>query len=312
MKANRTILSVPGHNLKMHQKAISTAADVIMLDLEDSVSWEQKSDARIQVLDSINTLEWGEKSLTVRINSLDTAFAYRDLLTILENSIYKIDSIVVPKVNSAADIHFVSTLMDQIQIHFRQKHTVKIEASIESAQGLNNIDSIAKASPRMHSLVFGIADYTSSIGARMTSISGHGENEDDIYPGHRWHYPMSKIVMTAKCYNLLAIDAPYGNYNDDEGLKKTTLMASALGYDGRWAIHPNQIATINKIFTPTREEIERAAKIIEAARTAKKSGMGAVSLEGRMVDQASVRIAKKLWKRAIHLKLVPQDESLHK
>lgn len=311
MKPNRTILSVPGHNPKMHSKAALSSADVIMLDLEDSVALEQKDSARHQVLESLNSLDWGRKLVSIRINALDTPWAYQDLLHIVTQVQIPLHSVVVPKVDRVADVHFVSGLLDQIQLHQRTAHQIKIEACVESAKGLNYCDAIATASERMHSLIFGIADYTSSVGARLTSVSGHGESEEDIYPGHRWHYPMSKIVMTAKSHNLLAIDAPYGNFNDEAGLKKATMMASALGFDGKWAIHPNQIDVINQVFTPTLEDIERAAKILEGARKAEESGLGAISVEGRMVDQATVRIAKNLWRHAYHLKLVPQDNLEH-
>jgi citrate lyase beta subunit len=206
----------------------------------------------------------------------------------------KIDSIVLPKVDSAGDVHFLSRLLDGIEAEAGLKNPIAIDASIESAVGVENIAEIA-AAPRVRSLVFGIADYSASIGARLVSISGHGENEEEVYPGHRWNYVMSKIAQTAKAHDLLAIDAPYGNFKDVLGLGKSAKIASALGFDGKWAIHPGQIETINSIFSPTDEEIERAKRILEAA--AASPGRGAVAIDGRMVDRATVRLAERLVKR---------------
>ena len=168
--------------------------------------------------------------------------------------------------------------------------------------------AIASAGKRLQSLVFGIADYSASVGARLVSISGHGENEADIYPGHRWHFALSRMVMAAKANDLLVIDAPYGNFKENEGLKKSAVMAGALGCDGKWAIHPNQLETINQVFSPSPEDIERAITILEAAQVAKEQGRGAIAVEGRMVDQATVRLAKRLYDQACHLGLAESQQ----
>ncbi len=306
MKPNRSVLSVPGHIEKMHIKAASCKADVIMLDLEDSVPESEKINARKTVLNSINTINWGNKKLTIRINGADTGHSYRDLL-ILENTSSNVESIVIPKVNSSADIHFVSRMVDGIELNKKNSAPVALEAIIESASGLLNIYEIAKASPRMHALIFGIADYSTSIGAKLVSISGHGENEGEIYPGHRWHYQLSKIVLAAKSNGLLAVDAAYGNFRDNMGLEKSAVMATALGIDGKWAIHPDQIDTINRIFSPSYDEIEIAKKIIRASLEAEKEGRGAVSVEGRMVDIATLTLARQTWSVAIRLGLADEN-----
>ncbi|MCP4343054.1 MAG: CoA ester lyase, partial [Desulfobulbaceae bacterium] len=195
MKTHRSVLSVPGHVQKMHTKAANSAADVIMLDLEDSVPQEAKEAARNQVLDSLQNIDWQKKIVTLRINSLDTPFAYRDLLEIVEGAGEKIQAIVVPKVNRPGDIHFVERMLDGIEQARELSTTIGIEASIETAAGLAEVMAIAGAGRRVQSLVFGIADYSASVGARLVSISGHGENEADIYPGHRWHFALSRMVM---------------------------------------------------------------------------------------------------------------------
>lgn len=303
MKPRRSILSVPGHVEKMHGKASQSDVDVIMLDMEDSVPTDAKAAARDQIAASLRSVDWGEKTVTVRINALDTPFAYRDLLEVVEAAGERIDAVVVPKVNHPGDVHFVSRMLDGIELNVQTGRRIGIEASIETAEGLARVTEIAGASDRLITLVFGIADYSASVGARLISISGHGEQEEVIYPGHRWHFPISRMVMAAKANGLLAIDAPYGNFKDPAGLERSAAMATAIGCDGKWAIHPAQIETINRVFSPSAEDIERAKKVLDAADEAGKTGRGAVAVEGRMVDQATVRLARRLHEQAKHLRL---------
>jgi citrate lyase beta subunit len=275
-----------------------------MLDLEDSVPIEAKEAARRQVLTSLKAVDWQHRTVTVRINALDSPFAYRDLLEIAEGAGAVITAVVVPKVNHPGDIHFVDRLLAGIEQAMQLPRAIGIEASIETAQGLAAAEAVAGASPRLQTLVFGIADYSASVGARLVSISGHGEQGADIYPGHRWHFAVSRMVMAAKANELLAIDAPYGNFKDADGLRRSAAMAGAIGCDGKWAIHPDQIDTINQVFSPTPEDIERAATVLRADRIARAQGRGAVAVKGRMVDQATVRLARRLVAQAQHLGLI--------
>ena len=304
MKPRRSTLSVPGHIEKMHVKASRRNVDVIMLDLEDSVPVEAKESARAQVIQSIHAIDWQATTLTVRINGLDTPFGYRDLLEVVESAGPRIEAVVVPKVDHPGDIHFVCRMLDGIEAAKGLSNRVNIEAIIESAEGLEQVSQIANASDRLITMVFGIVDYSASIGARLVSISGHGEKEEEIYPGHRWNFEMSRIVMAAKAHGLLAIDAPYGNFKDPEGLQRSATLACALGYDGKWAIHPDQIDIINQVFSPSKEDVDRAIKVLAAHKDAQEKGLGAVAVEGRMVDQATVRLARQLYEQARHLKLV--------
>jgi malyl-CoA/(S)-citramalyl-CoA lyase len=304
MKPRRSNLSVPGHMKKMHSKAHDCQADVIMLDLEDSVPIAEKLNAREQVIESLLSLNWEEKIVTVRINALDTPFAYGDLLEIAENAGHVVDAIVIPKVNTPGDVFFADRMLNGIEMNKNISTLIAIEASIETAEGLMRASEIVQASTRVKSLVFGIADYSASIGARLVSISGHGEKEEELYPGHRWHFALSRMVMTTKAYGNLAIDAPYGNFKDLDGLRRSAVMACALGCDGKWAIHPSQIDIINEVFTPSQQDIALAAKVIEANNLAKAEGRGAIAVEGRMVDQATVRLATQLWEQAKYLRLI--------
>ncbi|RUA02189.1 MAG: CoA ester lyase [Deltaproteobacteria bacterium] len=302
MKPRRSILSVPGHVEKMHARACNSSADVIMLDLEDSVPVDAKPDAPEVVSNSIQTLDWGNKILTVRINGLDTPFAYRDLIAIAEAVGDRIDSVVLPKTDHPGDVHFVSRMLDGIEMQRGFTPRIGIEAIIESARGMSNVSRIAQASDRLRSLVFGIADYSASIRARLVSISGHGE-ESDIYPGHRWHFEMSRLVMAARANDLRVIDAPYGNFKDSDGLNRACAMTCALGFDGKWAIHPGQIDTINRIFSPSQADIARALKVIAAYENAKNRGRGAAAIDGRMIDGATLRMARQVKAQAEYLGL---------
>ena len=304
MKPRRSILSVPGHQTKMHAKAAKSTADVIMLDLEDSVPLAAKAAARRQVITALQEMDWQTKTLTVRINGLDSAFGYRDLLEVAEASGECVDAFVVPKVNHPGDIHFVSRMLDGIELARAFSNPIGIEVSIETAAGLARVVEIAATSSRIRALVFGIADYSASVGARLASLSGHGETEETLYPGHRWHFALSRIIMAAKAHGLMALDAPFGNFKDPAGLERSAAMASALGCDGKWAIHPDQIEILNRVFSPSIEDIQRAQKVILAAEGALLQGRGAIAVEGRMVDQATVRLARQLYAQAQHLGLV--------
>lgn len=303
MLPRRSILSVPGHMAKMHARALDSKADGIIFDLEDSVPIEAKDEARRQVIQTLKSVDEGTPHLSFRINALDTPFGYRDLLEVVEAVGDRVGTVVIPKVNHPGDIHFVDRMLEGIGLARGRALSVGIEVSIETAQGLEQVKKIARASRRVQTLVFGIADYSASVGARLVSLSGHGEKEEDIYPGHRWHFALSRLVMTAKARGILAIDAPYGYFKDETGLERSTRMACALGCDGKWAIHPAQIDTINRVFTPSAEDIARAEKILAAADNAREEGLGAVAVEGRMVDQATVGLARRVREQARNLGL---------
>lgn len=303
MKPRRSILSVPGHIEKMHARARESAADVVMLDLEDSVPLDAKKAARAQVIRSLVEMDWRNKIISVRCNGLETPFGYRDMLEVGEQAGHVLDTMVIPKVHHPGDVHFVHRLLDGIEMNRGIDGKIGIEASIESAKGLAQVTRIAGSSDRLRTLVFGVADYSESIGAQLISLSGHGEGEADIYPGHRWHFPLSRIIMAARANGLVAIDAPFGNFKDEDGLRRSAAMACALGYSGKWVIHPGQIDIVNEIFSPSKEDVQRAQKIIRAHEAALRSGRGAVAVDGRMVDNATLRLAEKLMAQVECLKL---------
>jgi citrate lyase beta subunit len=307
IRARRSILSVPASSTKMITKALGLPADEVMLDLEDGVALEEKEGARRNIISAFLDQDWGGRVRAYRINGLDTHFAYRDIIEIVEQAGNCIEVIIIPKVERAAEVQFVDLLLSQIEMRLDRERLIGLEATIETALGMLNIKEIAFASPRLESLVFGIADYGASLTMPSHGISGHGDAEGE-YPGHRWHFPLSRLAMTAKAAGLAAIDSPYGDFRDQAGLERSCQMAAALGFDGKWAIHPAQLQTINRSFTPGPEDISRALAILKAYKEAESRGAGATAVDGKMVDAASIRLARLTYEQARRLGLVEEGD----
>ncbi|MHC1730205.1 MAG: CoA ester lyase [Syntrophobacteraceae bacterium] len=294
IRLRRSIISVPANREKMVNKAFNLDVDMIMLDLEDSVPVPEKEETRKKVVATFREQDFKGKVRAYRINAMDTPFAYRDIIDIVENAGEFIDVIVVPKVDDPAEIKAIDYLLTQIETRMGFNRPIGLEASIESAVGMLKAGEIAFSSPRLEALVFGVADYGASLTMMSKGISGHGEMED-FYPGHRWHFPLSRMVMAAKAAGLAAIDAPYGDYKDPEGLRRSCLLSAALGFDGKWVIHPDQIKIINELYAPSMEDVERSRRIVEAYELAQAQGAGSLALDGKMVDAASIRLARVIY-----------------
>lgn len=291
-RAQRCLLSVPAIKPILFEKALSSEADCIMLDCEDSVAEGDKSRARNNVINALAALDWNDcgKNIVVRINSVDTHFMYRDLVDIVEHAGAAIHGIMLPKVDSAADIYMVERLLSQIESVKGFSRAIAIEAIIETAAGAQNIQSIASASARLEALHFGAGDFAASCGARTVDIGGL--NAD--FPGDPWHPIMQSIVIASRANGLRPIDSAYGNYKDKKGFIAATKRAAALGFSGKWAIHPDQIAIVNEIMTPTLGEVESAIAVLDAMDFAAKEGAGATSIQGKMVDIASIKMARNI------------------
>lgn len=303
-KLRRTILSVPANNMNMIEKAAGLKADVIMLDLEDSVPPSEKDAARANTVKAVKSGILTGKTVSVRVNPAGTPQIYKDIIAVAGECSGKVESIVIPKTDKAADIHFADGLIRSVLAETDSEEILFIEPSIESAESLENIAEIAAASDRNISLVFGIADFTASTGGRLVSLSGHGENDESVYPGHRYHYVMSRIVSAARANGLFPIDAPFGSFRDTEALKRSCIMATALGFEGKWVIHPNQIETVNSLFAPLPDEIERANAIMAAYNNAGQNQAGSAQIDGRMIDGATLRLAKIVHEKAELMKSV--------
>jgi malyl-CoA/(S)-citramalyl-CoA lyase len=307
-RLNRSQLSVPGSQRRFLEKAAGSAADIVMLDLEDSVAASDKPAARETVIAALNELDWGQRTVSVRINALDTPFMYRDLIEVAERGGDRLDLIMVPKINSAADVHLLDVLLSQIEAATGRKR-LGLELQIETAEGLTNVEAIAAASPRVESLHFGPGDFAASIGARSTSIGGpvpeyailadpDAQGARARFLGDPWHYALARIVVACRAAGVRPVDGPYGDFNDPEGLEAAARRSAAMGFDGKWAIHPSQIEPLNAAFSPSPAEIDKAKRILAALDEASAAGRGAVVLDGKMIDIASVRQAQGLVEKA--------------
>lgn len=294
VRRNRSQLSVPASSMRFLEKAATSDADVVFLDLEDSVAPADKDQARINAAQAVRELDWGDKTLSVRVNAWDTIWTWRDVADVLAQSSDRLDLIMLPKVHNVGDVLALDRLVTQVEAEFDRRNPVGFELIIESAEGLMNVEAIAAASPRIEALHYGPGDYAASTGARTTVI-GEGMA---AYKGDPWHYPLSRLLVAARANGLRVLDGPWSAHADLNGLKAAAERTAALGFDGKWAIHPGQIETINAVFSPAEAEIEQARRILDAMDQAAAEGRGAVTLDGRMIDVASIRQARTLLARA--------------
>ncbi|MFL6622185.1 MAG: HpcH/HpaI aldolase/citrate lyase family protein [Sulfurifustaceae bacterium] len=293
-RLRRSELSTPGSNEKMMAKAAASAADLVFLDLEDSVAPKEKAAARAKIVNALKTLDWGKKTRAVRINNLETEYAYRDIIDVVEQAGEYLDLLIVPKVKTAKDVWWVDVLLTQIETRLGMKKRIGIEVLIEEVEAMINAEEIARASPRLEALIFGPGDYSASQGVDTKNI-GDGS---DAYPGDIWHYARNKVIIAARAAGIDMVDGPYAAFKNPEGYRRECIRARTLGAVGKWAIHPSQIEIANEAFSPTREQVERARKLAAAYAEAEAAGLGAVNVDGTMVDAASIRILQNTLKKA--------------
>lgn len=292
-RLQRSELAVPGSNPKMIERAAASDADYVFLDLEDAVAPGDKPAARMNVVKALKEIDWRSrgKTISVRINGIDTPFMYRDLIEVMEQAGDLVDTILVPKVGVPADLYLCDAIMSQIEMDRGFTAKVGLEALIETALGMANVEAIARdGSSRLEALHFGVADYAASTKARTVSIGGLSSD----YPGDQWHAALSRMTVACRAYGLRPIDGPYGDFGDAEGYLAAARRAAALGLEGKWAIHPSQIALANEIFSPTEAEAKRAERILAALAEAARAGKGAAQLDGKMIDAASARMAENI------------------
>lgn len=296
LRLQRCELAVPGSNPKMMEKALTCDADYVFLDLEDAVAPDDKLQARKNVIEALNDLDWkgNGKTVSVRINGLDTHYMYRDVVDVVEQAGSKLDTILIPKVGTTGDVYMVDAMVTQIEEAMGLENKIGLEALIETALGMANVEAIATSSSRMEAMHFGVADYAASNRARTVNIGGL--NPD--YPGDQWHSAISRMTVACRAYGLRPIDGPFGDFNDPEGYLLAARRAAALGIEGKWAIHPKQIELANEVFTPPEAEVTKAKRILEELDKAAKEGKGAASLDGKMIDAASARMAENVVRAA--------------
>jgi malyl-CoA/(S)-citramalyl-CoA lyase len=308
-RLNRSELAVPGSRTELFEKAAKGAVDVVFLDLEDAVAPDDKEQARKNVIQAINDIDWGTKTLSVRINGLDTHYMYRDVVDVLEQAGERLDLIMIPKVGTPSDVYAIDMLVTQIETAKKRTKRIGFEMIIETALGMSNVDTIASASPRNESLHFGVADYAASTKARTTNIGGpnpdYGVLTDKVegqareyHWGDMWHYAIARMVVAARANGLRPVDGPFGDFSDPDGYKAQANRASVLGCEGKWAIHPSQVTLANEVFSPSEKDVAKAKRILEAMAQAQKEGKGAVALDGRLIDIASIKQAENLVRKA--------------
>lgn len=291
-RSRRSCHAVPGSNERFLQKATSLEADEVFLDLEDAVAQSEKATARTQVIAALNELDFGDKTVVVRVNGTDTPHYYRDLIDVVEQAGDKLHAIMLPKVQTPGDVEMTDKLITQIELAKGfELGRIGIEAQIEDAKGLIACEQIATASKRMETLIFGPGDYSAAIGIPITTIGGTPEG----YPGDHLNYLYSRLVVAARAAGIQAIDGPYANFKDEEGLRSRARIARALGLDGKWTIHPSQIAVVNEVFSPSEREFERASAMLDAYRAAADDGgQGAAMFDGEMIDEANRKMAERV------------------
>ena len=295
-RLHRSELAVPGSRPSLFEKAAASAADYVFLDLEDAVAPDDKESARHNVIEALAGIDWraAQKTVSVRINGLDTHYMYRDLIDVVEQAGAHLDTVLIPKVGVPGDVYTVDALLSQMEQALGLSHRIGVEALIETALGMANVEAVAAASPRLEALHFGVADYAASCRARTMTIGGL--NPD--YPGDQWHSALSRLLVACRANGLRAIDGPFGDFSDPEGFMAGARRAAALGYDGKWAIHPAQVDLANEVFTPPAAEVEQARRVLEALDEAAAAGRGAAQLDGRMIDAASARMARNVVETA--------------
>ncbi len=302
-RPNRCQLFGPGSNPKLFAKMAASEADVINLDLEDSVAPDDKDSARANVIEAINTIDWGRKHLSVRINGLDTPYWYRDVVDLLEQAGERLDQIMIPKVGCAEDVYAVDALVTAIERAKGRTKPISFEVIIESAAGIAHVEAIAASSPRLQAMSLGAADFAASMGMQTTGIGGTQENYYMLHQGDKhwsdpWHWAQTAIVAACRTHGVLPVDGPFGDFSDDDGFIAQARRSATLGMVGKWAIHPRQIALANQVFTPSEGAVAEAREILAAMEEAKVSGAGATVYKGRLVDIASIKQAEVIVRQA--------------
>ena len=302
-RLNRCQLFGPGSRPAIFEKMAASAADVINLDLEDSVAPSDKDSARQNVIDAIGSIDWGTKTLSVRINSLDTPYWYRDVVDLLENASERLDQIMIPKVGCAEDLYAVDALVTAVEAAKGRKKKIAFEVIIESAAGIAHVEEIAAATPRLEAMSLGAADFAASMGMQTTGIGGtqvgyYMLHEGENYWSDPWHWAQAAIVAACRTHGVLPVDGPFGDFSDEEGFRAQARRSATLGMVGKWAIHPKQVALSNEVFTPSEEAVTEAREILAAMETAKANGEGATVYKGRLVDIASIKQAEVIVRQA--------------
>lgn len=303
-RLRRCQLSVPGSSEKMMAKAAAMAVDQVTLDLEDAVAPTAKNEARLKVAQAVNTLDWGRKTVCVRINDLGSEHAYQDVIHLLEQAHRRLDVIMLPKARSASDILWLDVLLSQIEKKLKLQKRIGLEAIIEEVGGMIEVENIARCSPRLEALVFGMGDFAASQGVRVKHVGS-----DDAVPGGVWGYHRSRLVIATRAAGIDAVDGPMGDFSDPEAFRRECTRSFTIGYSGKWAIHPSQVAVAQDVFSPSMEEVVHARRLAAAYADAEAKGLGSIAVDGVMVDVASIRMLEPVLQMAELIEAVHGKDS---
>ena len=292
-RARRCQLSVPGSSEKMMAKAAGLAVDHVFLDLEDAVAPSAKTDARGKIVEALNGHTWLPRTLCVRVNDVTTEWCHDDIIEVVSGAGGEIDTIMLTKAKSAADVRFVDLLLDQLEKKLKLPHRIGLECLIEEVEGLMHVEEIAACCSRLECLIFGMGDYSASQQMQLQSVGSSGG-----YGGDIWHYPRYKMTIACRAHGLDPVDGPYANFRNPEGYRKEAERANVLGMVGKWAIHPSQVEIAQDVFAPTAEAVAMARKQKTAYAEALAQGLGAINVDGVMIDAASIRIVQNIIDRA--------------
>ena len=293
-RLRRCQLSVPGSSEKMMTKAAGLELDHVFLDLEDAVAPNAKVSSRGLIVNALNNLEWKPKTVCVRINDVETEYCHDDIIEVVTGAGEKLDTIMLTKAKSAHDVVFVHLLLDQLEKKLGLKNRIGIECLIEEVEGMINVEEIAACSDRLECLIFGMGDYSASQGMNLRSIGSDGGG----YPPDLWHYPRYKLTIACRANGVDPVDGPYANFRNPDAFRTECERSNVLGMVGKWAIHPSQIEIAQEVFSPTQEAVDAARKQQKAYSDAIEKGLGAIEVDGVMVDAASVRILQNTIDKA--------------
>ena len=293
-RARRSELATPASSERMCEKAASSGADLVFLDLEDACAPAAKEGARAIAVAALTGQDWGRTVRAVRVNGIETPWCHGDIIEVVTGARDALDVIIVPKARSARDVWWVDVLLTQLETTLGLRTRIGLEVLIEESEGLANAAEIARASDRLEAVIFGAGDLSASQRARVDG------NFDPVseYPGDFWHFARFQVVTAARAAGIDAIDAPYPAYQDPDGYRRSATHASLLGFDGKWAIHPSQIPIAHEVFSPTDAEIADARDSIDTYRRSEAAGVGAIGRDGRLVDAAHMRLAENTLYKA--------------
>lgn len=293
-RLRRSQLAVPGSSEKMLAKAAQSAADHVFCDLEDAVAPKAKVAARDTIAEALNTLDWGRRTRCVRVNDISTEWCHDDIITLVTKAGANIDTLMLTKAKSVSDVLFADALLNQLERKLGLERPIGIEVLIEEIEGLQAVDAIARCTPRMEAIIFGLGDYSAAQGIDPAPLSGPGGD----YPGDVYHYARFRIAMAARAAGIDGVDGPVVNFRDTDSYRAEAKRARAIGLVGKWAIHPSQIAPALEVFSPGAEEVARARRWVAAYAEAEEQGLGAVQMDGVMLDVAVIRVVNNTIARA--------------